>query len=365
MRVTSPLFGGLRPGAGGDAVPSGLRQDLFRADHSRHVGELCRAGGGHEHAIEAGVHATSQTETRARGDAHGDAVVVLVAQQSLHSAIDGLEGDFEIAYVDVLALPSQFGVSEAERGGEGGGIADVEAGHAAGGLEGFKLRIAGAPHVATHGKEGEVDADPVFVGAGLAEVADGGHDEIRVDLAEVFIAEAGGGQDVRGEVLDEDIGALDELLDDLLALFGLEVERYGALVGVEEEEEAALLKARLIVVEGADAARGVSPARPLDLDDICAVITQDSRGVWPRGVVRQSMTRTPSSGMNIVLRPPSVVRSRARGYFYAHRPDRCHIVALRGGGVKSCLLWHELDDAKAKAKEDVGNERLPMPGCGL
>ena len=79
---------------------------------------------------------------------------------------------------------------------------------------------------------------------------------------------------------------LDELLDDLLALFGLEVERYGALAGVEEEEEAALLKARLIVVEGADAARGIAPARPLDLDDICAVITQDSRGVWPRGVVR-------------------------------------------------------------------------------
>jgi hypothetical protein len=68
------------------------------------------------------------------------------------------------------------------------------------------------------------------------------------------------------EVLDDDVGALEQLAEDLLALVRLHVQRQAALVAVEHREVEAV-DVRQVAQLGA---RDVAPARLLDLDHVGA-----------------------------------------------------------------------------------------------
>ena len=80
----------------------------------------------------------------------------------------------------------------------------------------------------------------------------------------------------RAEVLDEDIGPVDEELQVRAAAFGLEIDRDALLAPVHREEVGALSPG-----ERGAPAPGVVSARRLHLDDLGAEVGQHHRGVRP------------------------------------------------------------------------------------
>src|SRR3954454_3250869 len=89
-------------------------------------------------------------------------------------------------------------------------------------------------------------------------------DQPRVELVQVLPGEAEPVHDARAEVLDQDVGAVHELAEDLLALVRLHVEGEAPLVAVEHREVQ-----RVHVRQIAQLAAGhVAAAGLLDLDDV-------------------------------------------------------------------------------------------------
>jgi hypothetical protein len=80
-----------------------------------------------------------------------------------------------------------------------------------------------------------------------------------------------GGPSSRPEVLEHDIGTLNQFGQDLSALVGLEVEREAPLVAVEHREVEAV-DARNVAELGA---RDIATARQFDLDNVRAEPGQD------------------------------------------------------------------------------------------
>ena len=70
------------------------------------------------------------------------------------------------------------------------------------------------------------------LGAVVAEAADREDDEARVELVQPLDGEAEPVEHPRAEVLDEDVGALDQPGEDVAAVVGLEVEGDRLLVAV-------------------------------------------------------------------------------------------------------------------------------------
>ena len=64
------------------------------------------------------------------------------------------------------------------------------------------------------------------------ESADRTHDEIGLDLAQSFPTQTEPLEGSGTKVLHHDIGSRDQRFEQILARFGLEIERYGALVAV-------------------------------------------------------------------------------------------------------------------------------------
>ena len=126
-----------------------------------------------------------------------------------------------------------------------------------------------------------VVAGATALGAVVAEAGDRQHHEARVALHERVDPEPEALEDAGAEVLDEHVGAVDELQQHLAVGLGLEVEGDGLLVAVGGEEVR-----RLAVVLGADERRPppagvVAAARGLDLDDAGAEVAHHHRGVRP------------------------------------------------------------------------------------
>lgn len=112
----------------------------------------------------------------------------------------------------------------------------------------------------------------------VTEAADREHDETGVELVEPVVAEAEAVHDPRTEVLDEDVGALDEPGEHVAPVVGLEVEGDRLLVAVGAEEVR-----RDRVVLGPDEGRSPAPrvvtGGRLDLDDASTHVAQHHRGV--------------------------------------------------------------------------------------
>jgi len=144
-----------------------------------------------------------------------------------------------------------------------------------GGADG-RRRLVGAPRdrgEAGDGLDQEVLAGPRAVGARLAVARGGDIDEPGVDGRHALPVEAEARHHARAEVLDEDVGALDQAPGDRLALGALEIEREAPLVAVRGEEEDA--HAVLVEVASGPVALPEPAARRLDLDHVGAEVGEE------------------------------------------------------------------------------------------
>ena len=130
------------------------------------------------------------------------------------------------------------------------------------------VRSAGDRGKSAFGLDQQVVGLAVRVGAVVAIAGDGAADQLGVVLAQAFQREAELVHRTGLEVLDQDVGAGDQVFEIRATFAGGEVDHHGILAAVEPDEIAALSLCRRIV-----AARKIA-FRPLHLDDMGARVGQ-------------------------------------------------------------------------------------------
>ena len=174
-------------------------------------------------------------------------------------------------YVDVLALAGALPVVEGVQDalGEEHAGHTVAEGHAGGG--GFALRRgpAGDVHEAAEGL-GQVGISAAGgVGSGLPVAGEGGHDDVGLDGAHGLVVDAQPPGHAGAEIFHHDVGFLDQLEEDPLALRALQVEGHALFVPVHVQE-----MDTLSVDGGVPAPGAVAPGRIFDFDDLRAEVCQ-------------------------------------------------------------------------------------------
>src|SRR5262249_24097382 len=135
---------------------------------------------------------------------------------------------------------------------------------------------------ASHGLRDHLEAVVGRVRPFGADAREGGGGDAGVDAREILKAEAEPVHRARAEVLDDDIGRLDHLLEHAAAALGLEIERHTLLVRVEEAEEHGVH-----VGPVAESPSGRLAPRRLDLDDFRAEPRERLGGARASFVLRQ------------------------------------------------------------------------------
>src|SRR4051794_36211806 len=206
---------------------------------------------------------------RARDEVEELLVRVLVERPVLEALLvaelDAAEVQDAAAHgdLDALAAPGvralvERGADRPEQVDRVAGVADLRAGH-----DRRAVLEAGRAHRAA-GRLGDVLVRLGVLERARAEALQRRVDEPRVELVQVLPREAEPIHHARAEVLDQDVGAVHELAEDLLALVRLHVEGEAPLVAVEHREVQ-----RVHVRQIAQLAAGdVAAAGLLDLDDV-------------------------------------------------------------------------------------------------
>ena len=213
---------------------------------------------------------------------------VRAADRRRHLARPPVFGDFpdrqaERAFkqrrIDVLTgaavFPADYGAQDRVRGKQAG--AEVGDGHA-----GFHRRAAGVSghaHDARHRLRDQVESRPRRPRTGLAEARDAGVHQARIDFAQCRVIDLQARCDARPVVLHQDVGAANELVEDLAARGALQVDFDAALVAVERQEAAAV---RALEAKTHRTARLVALAGRLDLDDVGAHVAEQHAAERPR-----------------------------------------------------------------------------------
>ena len=111
------------------------------------------------------------------------------------------------------------------------GVADLRAGD-----EGRSIGNAGRAHRPAHRLCHVLVCLEIGIRARRAEALDRAHDELRIDLVDLFPREAEPLEDAGAEVLHHDVGLLQQVDEHLLALGRLHVDDDRALVAIEHRE---------------------------------------------------------------------------------------------------------------------------------
>jgi hypothetical protein len=170
---------------------------------------------------------------------------------------------------DLLALAGLLAADDGRQDTDGqvhAGVAVTQGGSGDGGLRVLALPPAGGRGGAA-GALGHVFVDlQVFVVVAVAEALDRSQDHAGVELLDVLPGETHAVQGAGAEVLDHDVGLLDQLLEHFLALGRLGVQGQRTLVAVEHREVE-----RVGIGDVTQLAAGdVAGARTLDLDHVSA-----------------------------------------------------------------------------------------------
>ena len=225
----------------------------------------------------------------ARGAGVGGGVAaalrLLAGEQRLHGRIARhQDGRVEQGHLHPLAAAQALpGQQRAEHGvAHHHGGADVH--HRRERPHAFAVGITVHGNEAAFGLRDGIEAEAVGEGAFAAV---GGHravDQARVQGKAGLVVQPQATHHARGEVLDQHVGAADEVARQRQPLRGLQVQRDALLVAVAPDEGCALVQLR---VHGRIAARVVAADRRLDLDHLGAHVGQDHGRQRPRDEVRE------------------------------------------------------------------------------
>ncbi len=103
------------------------------------------------------------------------------------------------------------------------------------------------------------------------------HDDVRLDLAQVFVTQAPARHALGGVVVQDDVRALDDLFGQFDAAGRVHVQAQRQLVRVAVVEDAVCVQALLAGRLGAHHPDVVQAVLRLDLDDLCPEVGQDAR----------------------------------------------------------------------------------------
>lgn len=134
--------------------------------------------------------------------------------------------------------------------------------------------ITGDIHPAAHGERYDVGGLEVPVGAGLPKRTYGYHDYTGIDLLQFRVSQAKAVHVSRWKGFYNEISPLNQFLEELLPLFGLDVEGYPPLAGIIGPPEKTVLRTGFIVVEGSDLSGGIA-TRFFNLDDVDPEVAED------------------------------------------------------------------------------------------
>ena len=210
-----------------------------------------------------------------------------------------------------------------DRGGGGGGRADLAGGRVAGGLERLAVGAAGVEHRAAHAPRREFGALPVAVRPALPEVADRGQHDGRVRLPQRLVPQSERVEGAGAEALDRHVAVLGEPQHRLAPALRAQVDGDRALVGVEVQEQRRALGARLVAEERRHQPRRIALAGPLDLDHVGPVVAEHARAVRPGDVpaeVEHAHVGERQVHHRSLLRPAAAIIARPRSC--ARRPRR-------------------------------------------
>ena len=176
--------------------------------------------------------------------------------------------------LDLLAVAGYVALVEGGEDADGEVHAGAGVAEGGSGARGRAAGVAGGAEGAAGGLSDGVEGLVLAIRPVRPEAFDAGQYDAGVDLGELVVAQAEALQGVGGEVLGDDVGVLEQVEEDGLALGVFQVESDRPLVGVEEEE-----------VVGVDAgparsgaAAGVAALGLLDLDDVGAEVGEDLGG---------------------------------------------------------------------------------------
>src|SRR5207302_3813557 len=133
-------------------------------------------------------------------------------------------------------------------------------------------------HDPAHPLHDQVVRSPRASRAVLTESRDVADDRPAVDRTDAIVGKAEPAHDSGAEVLDDDVAAFDETLEDLLAFGTLEIARDAALVAVDRE----VVRGDTVHVRGSPLAGLVPATRDLDLHHVGAVIGEQQRAIRSR-----------------------------------------------------------------------------------
>ena len=167
----------------------------------------------------------------------------------------------------VVCARVQRGEDAERRVHPGGDVGDRDAGaHAA------AAGLAGHADHAALGLDHEIERGAVAIRAVLAEAGDRAVDDARLPRARLRVADAELVDGADAQVLEHDVGAIEQPEEDRLALGMLQIERDALLVAIQVDEVG-----RLVAVERRPpGARDLAVER-LDLDDLRAVVAEHRR----------------------------------------------------------------------------------------
>ena len=257
-------FRGLRDALGVRRV-GGVGGQIVAADRlAEELPELVRAGGDEDRPVGRREHAVREDARRPRD--------LGVERQQVGLCL-GAHDRLEQGGFDALALAGALAVEQrrVDRADEQHRRHVVRHRHRADGGDAVHLllQVRGAGHRLEH----RVVPRTLGVRAAAAEGAGGGVDEARIVPAERFVVDAQPRGDAGAEVLHRHVGVAGQVMDDLLALGRLQIDRDAALVPVPCLEHAALA-----FDEGPPVASVVAAGR-FDLEDVGAHVAEQHGAV--------------------------------------------------------------------------------------
>ena len=141
-------------------------------------------------------------------------------------------------------------------------------------FEWFAIDLTTDGHDPAHRLQRKVAGAVMRIRTGLTKICNRGHDQSRIPFKQLINAIAPALKPAWLKAFDHNVAVLYEFAQNGSARGQAQVERYAALVPIQILKQQTLLARRGIGFQWRKIARKVTPARLLDFDYVCTVVTE-------------------------------------------------------------------------------------------